>query len=102
MQRAFHSITRTLALTLILGHLLAVAMAGSPWLHQRLHHHAAAPDHTCAVTAVLNGQIDQPDVPELAIAPARFATAGIPFLLVDRPPSETPRNCTRERAPPAA
>jgi hypothetical protein len=102
MQRASHSARRTWALILVLSHLLVVAMAGSSWLHHRLHGDADAPDHSCAVTAVLAGQIDQPDLPDVALAPGHFIAAPAPILAAARPPIEAPRNCAQERAPPAA
>jgi len=102
MQRVFHSARRTCALLLVLGHFLAVAMAGSSWLHHHLHGDADAPDHTCAVTTILAGQVDRPDLPEFALAPVHFiAVPTLPLASIHQP-TGTLRNCARERAPPAA
>jgi hypothetical protein len=51
-----------LAATLLVMHLLAVSMAMSPTLHHLLHSDADAPDHQCAATLMIDGQVDRPDV----------------------------------------
>jgi hypothetical protein len=49
----------TLLVIGLLGAQLAVlAMAVCPSLHMWLHHDADGPDHQCAVTAVIAGQLD--------------------------------------------
>jgi|GEM_PF-3438830 len=102
MQRVSHSARQACALLLIFGHLLAIAMAGSSWLHHHLHGDADAPDHVCAVTAVLAGQIDQPDLPDLALVPVHFTAIPTPRFASVHQPVGALRNCAQERAPPVA
>src|SRR5215472_42025 len=40
--------------------LLLDAMAACPALHELIHHDADKPDHECAVTLFLHGQVDSP------------------------------------------
>jgi len=102
MQLVSHPARRVLAMTLILGHLLTLAMAGAPSFHRWLHGDADAPDHSCAVVAALGGQIDQPDAPELFRAPERLATGELPSHQSGISPSGVPSTASRERAPPEA
>lgn len=102
MQRALHSTKRIWALALIVGHLLAVAMAWSPSLHHWAHGHAAEPHHTCAITAVLAGQLDQPGITAITTAPPLLAEEAQPSFETDRRPPGVIRDCGRERAPPRA
>jgi hypothetical protein len=54
----------------MLAHLLMLnALAGSPVLHEWLHHDADSPDHDCAVVAVLSGEVLIPDLPVVVTAP---------------------------------
>jgi hypothetical protein len=47
-----------LVIGLLAAHLAILAMAVCPSLHMWLHHDADEPDHQCAVTAVIAGQLD--------------------------------------------
>jgi hypothetical protein len=52
----------------------ALALSGSPQLHQRVHGDANKGDHTCAVTLIVSGSYDHAAPPPLISVP-RF-TAG--------------------------
>ena len=47
-----------LVIGLLAAQLAVLAMAVCPSLHMWLHHDADEPDHQCAVTAVIAGQLD--------------------------------------------
>jgi hypothetical protein len=47
-----------LVIGLLAAQLAILAMAACPSLHMWLHHDAGEPDHQCAVTAVIAGQLD--------------------------------------------
>ena len=49
---------RLLIISLLAAQLAILAMAVCPSLHMWLHHDADGPDHQCAVTAVIAGQLD--------------------------------------------
>ena len=102
MPRVFHSTKRAWALALIVGHLLAVAMAWSPSLHHWAHGHAADTHHTCAITAVLTGQLDQPGMPAITTAPPLLVGEAQLYFETGRRPHGVIRDCGRERAPPLA
>jgi hypothetical protein len=91
-----------LAGALLALHLLVVGTAMSPVLHHLLHHDAAASDHQCAATTVIDGQIDRPDV---ALA---FFSRPAPSTetRISIPPEEIGRNLPDTlpggRAPPVA
>jgi len=96
--------TRTglLAATLLVLHLLVVSMAMSPTLHHLLHNDADEPDHQCAATLMIDGQIDQPDVACVgAPQPVQHAETCLSI-----PSSEMPAGfsgaLSADRAPPLA
>ncbi len=62
MHPARQLIGRFLATGLLAAHLLVIAMAMSPALHHWLHGDADESDHHCAVTAMIDGQLDRPDI----------------------------------------
>ncbi|MDD5199554.1 MAG: hypothetical protein PHC88_07085 [Terrimicrobiaceae bacterium] len=101
MRRGFHSTVRTVALALIACHLLAVAMASSPALHQWMHGDADEPGHHCAAATVVAGQVDQPDVASVFARPANFPTAIASSIVPARALPTAFRACAQERAPPA-
>lgn len=53
----------SLVAALLALQLLVAALAMSPSLHHLLHHDADAPDHQCAATLLLDGQLDCPETP---------------------------------------
>lgn len=53
---------KLLAACLAVSYLLAVVMAVCPALHHLAHHHADESTHHCAVTAVIDGQVDSSPV----------------------------------------
>lgn len=78
-----------IAAALLALHVLVVGMAMSPSLHHLLHQDADSPDHQCAATLLIDGQLDQPDAssitPTLAlvfIEPHRreFPLLALPFV----------------------
>lgn len=68
MHPARQLIGRFLAAGLLAAHLLVITMAASPALHHWLHGDADESDHQCAVTAMIDGQFDRPDVQCLDVA----------------------------------
>ncbi len=79
--------------------LFLAALAASPSLHEWLHHDANEPDHECAVTLFLHGQVNATTiVPVMAVA---FALFGGIALLAETfvVPSTEYRFCP-SRAPP--
>jgi hypothetical protein len=59
--------------------LFLAALAASPSLHEWLHHDAGEPDHECAVTVFVHGQVDSTTImPVLAVVGALFG--GIALL----------------------
>jgi hypothetical protein len=59
--------------------LFLAALAASPSLHEWLHHDANEPDHECAVTVFVHGQVDATTiVPVMAVIGALFG--GIALL----------------------
>src|SRR5712691_1171484 len=54
---------------LIASFVCALALAGSPQLHERAHHHDANASHQCAVTLLDAGKCIQSDVPVLVVKP---------------------------------
>lgn len=101
MERGLHATKRIWALALIVGHLLAVAMAWSPSLHHWAHGDAdEAHHHSCAIAAVLTGQIDQPGTTALSAAPPLLAEESLLPFETGRRPQAAIRDSGRERAPP--
>lgn len=49
---------RVFALSLMVAHLVSVALASSPAFHHWFHGDADNSDHVCAVTSLLDGQLD--------------------------------------------
>jgi len=100
MPGACTSLKRACALALIVGHLLAVAMAASPRLHHWAHDDANCADHACAITAILAGQIDEPGI--LAVSPTPPAAVGaeLHFFAKECRLEGAIPHCGRERAPP--
>jgi hypothetical protein len=62
MHPARQLIGRLIASILLATHLAVVGMAASPALHHWLHHDEDKPDHHCAVTAMIDGQLDCPAI----------------------------------------
>lgn len=85
MPRVLSSAGRVLALGLILGHLFVVALAWFPSLHHWVHGDSDEPDHHCAVTAMLDGQLDRCTVPPVAAVPPVLLCGQV--LLPDASPS---------------
>ena len=65
---------KALACLLISELLVIAALAGSPHLHQTLHHDADRGDHECAVTVMISGGSDGSPVPQILDAGAIFPT----------------------------
>jgi hypothetical protein len=95
-------IGKSLAAVLLAMHLLVISMAMAPALHHWLHGDSDGPDHQCAVTAMIDGQLDRPDVAAVY--------AGQPQMLVatceppghSRPMPAFPLALPAGRAPPLA
>lgn len=59
MRRHFVQIGKpVLAIALVGVVLLLAAIAACPELHELIHHDAGKPDHECAVTMFVHGQVD--------------------------------------------
>jgi hypothetical protein len=102
MQQVPSSAGRVLAMTLLLGHFLAIAMAWSPSLHDWLHGDNDEAQHHCAATAMIDGQIDRPAVPGALtlLAPVPAGREAIRDLNSELPSAF--RASPLERGPPRA
>ncbi|MGH8046133.1 MAG: hypothetical protein ACREKL_02710 [Chthoniobacterales bacterium] len=102
MHTARQSIGRFLAAGLLATHLLVVSMAMAPALHHWLHGDSDKPDHQCAVTAMIDGQLDRPDVACLNIGQPRMLVAICEPASHSRPMPAFPLSLPAGRAPPLA
>jgi hypothetical protein len=80
----------------------ALALSGSPQLHQRVHPDASRAEHSCAVTAITSGSYEHAPQPPLVSAP-------VPAVQFSKVPALNPLwvqsvflgACIFEHAPPA-
>ena len=88
-----------LVIGLLAAQFIVLAMAVSPPLHKWLHHDADEPDHLCAVTAFISGQIDFvfPSLVTFLLSAAGHVTVGT-FVPTER---SSFRSSVLEHAPPA-
>ncbi len=100
--RASHFHGQTLALLLVLGHLLAIAVAWSPDLHHWMHGDADESGHLCAAAAVLGGQLESANATVSVLAPMLFPTESVPLDQIGVRPLLPLTGRSQERAPPAA
>jgi hypothetical protein len=91
---------RIFSLLLLAAFVMALIVASSPWLHEKLHH--IGRHHECAATLLASGNYEQAGVPQIAptvenvpIAPA-FLWPRCQFIIAAAPSS------ILEHAPPAA
>jgi len=102
MQGSSHPIGKFLAAAILAGHMLAVAMALCPALHEWLHHDANESGHHCAATVIINGQLDRPDVAVVQVAKAPLFITADGLLDPSQPLRAVLRTTPGERAPPLA
>ena len=95
-------IGRFLAAGLLAAHLLVISMAMAPALHTWLHGDASEPDHQCAVTAMIDGQFDRPEAPQMNIVRPLFIAEFSDLVEPVQPLLVRPHPSPGERAPPAA
>lgn len=100
MHRAFRPALRACAATLILAHLLVIAVAWSPALHEWLHGDATDPHHDCAALVYVGGHLDEV-VPTVS---AVSSDSPIAWSFLEPGHTATTDNAifSSERAPPAA
>jgi hypothetical protein len=101
MQGSRHPIGKFLAVAVLAGHLLAVAMALCPTLHEWLHHDANESGHHCAAMVIINGQLDRPDVAAIQIGKAPLFVTEDALLGPSQPLQLATCTSPGERAPPA-
>lgn len=89
-----------LVIGLLAARLAILAMAVCPSLHMWLHHDADEPDHQCAVTAVIAGQLDIFVVTVVTFLP--FAMGLVPTRTIVRVPRPFFGSYVLEHAPPAS
>lgn len=102
MQGSRHPIGKFLAIAVLAGHMLAVAMALCPALHEWLHHDANESGHHCAVTVIINGQLDRPDVAIVQVTKVPLLVTADGLLDPSQPLRVALRTTPGERAPPLA
>ncbi|HEY8902918.1 MAG TPA: hypothetical protein VIM48_04370 [Chthoniobacterales bacterium] len=102
MQGSRHPIGKFLAVAVVAGHLLAVAMALCPALHEWLHHDANESGHHCAATVIINGQLDRPEVAAVQVTKAQLFVTESGLLDPSQPLRAALRTTPGERAPPLA
>ena len=83
----------------------ALALAGSPQLHERVHHAGSGPGHSCAITLLDAGKcikgIESHAKPLVTIAPTVVLLAKLPALSSIWVPTLFLEACRYEHAPPA-
>lgn len=86
---------------LISAFLFALALAGSPLWHARLHPDAGSPNHECAVTLITAGKAEQANSAPVLIAPQpALVFATVPEFATVWVPASFSRAAVLEHAPP--
>lgn len=89
-----------MTIALIWGHLFSMLLAGLPALHHWLHDDSDELGHQCAVTTVLDGQIDRSTELPLAAMPPDLGRGTALFLGSVTESLVAPHSAVRDRAPP--
>jgi hypothetical protein len=84
----------------VAGLLLALVLAASPKLHERLHHGGGHPDHVCLVTTLQAGGLEDVLVVMMAVEPMAEIVARAPLWAVETAESFFLSCRVLEHAPP--